>query len=65
MDKTDTTLALVARYVVKDWPKEPPAEVAKYVRLQDELSLQSGCVLQGSLVVVPDKGGKTASGSSL
>ncbi len=51
---TDPVLARVREYVLIGWPKslEDPAFGA-YLKKQDELSVQGGCVLWGARVVIP------------
>ena len=52
----DPVLATVIRYVQFGWPdKVPDALLAYHVR-REELSLQDGCLLWGSRVVVPPQG---------
>ena len=54
--KDDPVLATVARYVAQGWPGKPEAMTSDYFRVKDELSLQFGCLLRGSRVVVPNAG---------
>ncbi len=54
---TDPVLARVREYVLRGWPKslEDPVFGA-YLKKQDELSVQGGCVLWGARVVIPPQG---------
>lgn len=55
--RTDQALSRVYRFCEQGWPTfslgDP--DFAPYVRRRDELSIQSGCVLWGTRVVVPSK----------
>ena len=57
--RKDPTLSKVMRYCELGWTPNATtvqdAEVTPYLRRKDELSIQDGCVLWGSRVVVPTK----------
>ena len=52
----DPVVAAVIRYVKFGWPDQVPEALAVYQNRRDELSLQDGCLLWGSRVVVPPRG---------
>ena len=56
--KKDPVLARVERLVAQGWSSNPQSELLAYARVKDELSLQSGCVLRGARVVIPEAGRK-------
>ena len=52
----DPTLSMVHKYLEKGWPSSvSDSNLLPFYRRKDELSLQSGCILWGSRVVVPSK----------
>ena len=57
--RKDPTLSKVMRYCEMGWPANANVlsahEFTPYTRRKDELSLQDGCILWGSRVVVPPK----------
>ena len=57
--RKDPTLSKVMRFSEMGWPTDTKTlndpELTHYIRRRDELSLQDGCVLWGSRVVVPPK----------
>ena len=55
----DPTLARVKRFLLSGWPAKPPdATFAPYFNKKTELSLQDGCILWGTRVIVPPPGRK-------
>ncbi|XP_061774106.1 uncharacterized protein K02A2.6-like [Nerophis ophidion] len=53
--RKDTELSKLHRYIMEGWPKEIPDELRVYYRKRDELSVEQGCVLWGTRVIVPAK----------
>ena len=53
----DPLLAKVLRYIGSGWPGSAVAdtELTSFLRKKDELSMQSGCILWGSRIVIPPK----------
>ena len=51
-------LAKVHQWIVSGWPNEVPEDEASrpFFQRKSELSVESGCLLWGSRVVVPEKG---------
>ncbi len=55
----DPTLSQVQRFLLSGWPAKPPdKEFTPYFNKKNELSLQDGCILWGTRVVVPPPGRK-------
>ena len=52
----DPLLSTVANYVRQGWPSNTAEEFAVFPRRRDELSLQQGCILWGSRVIIPAPG---------
>ena len=52
----DPVLSLVHKFVVEGWPQNVPDDLHNYWRRRDEFSVQAGCVLVGSRVVIPAPG---------
>ena len=52
----DPTLSKVRRYVMTGWPSTASDEFKPYQSRAKELSVQDGCVLWGSRVVIPPQG---------
>ena len=52
----DPPLSAVANYVRQGWPSNTAEEFAVFHRRRDELSLQQGCILWGSRVIIPVPG---------
>ncbi len=52
----DLVLSKVRRHTLHGWPGDTSDELTPYARRKDELSVESGCVLWGSRVVVPPQG---------
>jgi hypothetical protein len=52
----DPTLSKVKKYAMQGWPVNPEEELVAYTRRQNELSIQQGCLLWGSRVIVPPQG---------
>ena len=46
-------LSKVIDYVKRGWTKEVPQDVQPYVQYQNELSVENGCLLWGTRVVIP------------
>ena len=40
---------------MEGWPLSVPAELQPYVRRQNELTIEAGCLLWGIRVIVPEK----------
>ena len=55
--RTDPVLPQVLLYTTKGWPNSWPMETLKpYFTRKDEISIQDGCLLWGSRVIVPSRG---------
>ena len=56
----DLVLSKVRQYVLMGWPDDETGEdtLSPYTARKDELSVQNGCLLWGSRVVVPPQGRK-------
>ena len=55
----DPVLSKVKKWLTEGWPeKEHEEELRPYRQRKDELSLQDGCILWGSRVIVPEPGHK-------
>ena len=54
----DTVLAKVKQWVLSGWPEKPPddEQLRPFTHRRCELSVEDGCLLWGSRVVVPEKG---------
>lgn len=52
----DPVLSLVRRMVLHGWERQVKPEFKPYEQRKDELSVQDGCILWGSRVVVPPPG---------
>ena len=52
----DPLLSTVENYVRQGWPSNTAEEFAVFHRRRDELSLQQGCILWGSRVIIPAPG---------
>ena len=55
----DPILALVAKYLREGWLPAAGEELAPYFHRRNELSLEQGCILWGSRVVIPPPGRDT------
>ncbi|XP_051915879.1 uncharacterized protein K02A2.6-like [Hippocampus zosterae] len=53
--RKDSELSLLHRYIQLGWPTEIPENFRVFHRKKDELSVEQGCVLWGTRVVVPEK----------
>ena len=53
LTERDPQLALVKRYIQTGWPSSSVEQVQRFSKIRDELSMQSGVILQGSRVVIP------------
>ncbi|PIO70633.1 hypothetical protein TELCIR_07511 [Teladorsagia circumcincta] len=50
----DDTLRQVLDHVThNNWPKKPSPTVARYAHLRNDLSIQQGCLLFGSRIIIP------------
>ena len=49
----DPVLSKVVDYVLKGWPKQPSVEVRPYFRCKEEYTIENGCLLWGTRVVIP------------
>ena len=56
----DPILAKVKEWILTGWPENSPSDekLRAYVNRKSELSVEDGCLLWGSRVVVPEKGRK-------
>ena len=52
----DPVLANVQEFLLRGWPEDTGPEFAPYRQRKDELSVQDGCILWGSRVVIPPNG---------
>ena len=53
----DTTLAVVKKYCLTSWPQSVQNEQLRpYLQRKDEISIQDGCLLWGSRVIIPPQG---------
>ena len=52
----DPLLSAVVRFVQQGWPDSPGEEYAVYFRRKEELSVQAGCLIWGSRVIIPTPG---------
>ncbi|XP_052003949.1 uncharacterized protein K02A2.6-like [Xyrauchen texanus] len=55
MTRKDTELSKFHRYIMEGWPKEVSEGMKVYFKKKEELSVEQGCVLCGTRVVVPTK----------
>ena len=53
--RTDRVLSVVYRYITKGWPSKPVKELSVFLTKKDELTVEGGCVLWGTRVVIPNK----------
>ena len=51
--RRDRTLSQVLSFVKTGWPQQVPDDVQPYVSRRDELSVEDGCLLWGTRVVIP------------
>ena len=51
--RRDPLLSAVVRFVQHGWPDSPGEEYAVYIRRKEELSVQAGCLMWGSRVIIP------------
>ena len=54
--RRDPLLAAVVRFVQQGWPDSPDEECAVYFRRKEELSVQAGCLMWGSRVIISTLG---------
>ena len=55
--RTDPVLSQVLLYTTKGWPNSCQMETFKpYFTRKDEISIQDGCLMWGSRVIVPSRG---------
>ena len=52
----DPLLSRIHRFLLLGWPQLKDEETLRFRRRKDELSVQDGCVLWGTRVVIPKKG---------
>ncbi|XP_033114862.1 uncharacterized protein K02A2.6-like [Anneissia japonica] len=52
----DPVLSAVVRFILQDWPSQVGEEYRPFHRRNNELSVQKGCVLWGSRVIIPVQG---------
>lgn len=55
MTRTDQELSKVFRYVMEGWPIEVSDDLKVFYAKRDELSVEQGCLLWGTRVIVPFK----------
>lgn len=53
--RTDPVLSKVHHYVTRGWPQQVDAGLKPYFSRKEELAVESGCVLWGLRVLVPEK----------
>ena len=53
--RTDSVLSKVYRNITKGWPRQIDKNLSSFVAKKDELTVEGGCVLWGTRVVVPEK----------
>ncbi|KAI7790217.1 hypothetical protein IRJ41_003016 [Triplophysa rosa] len=53
--RTDQELSRVFCYVMEGWPTEVPENLKLFFAKREELSVEQGCVLWGTRVIVPSK----------
>ena len=59
----DAVFSRVRQYLLLGWPDQQLGEEFKpFTSRKDELSLQDGCILWGSCVVIPPQGREAAGG---
>ena len=51
--RRDPILSKVISYVLKGWPKQPSEEVRPHFRRKEEYTIENGCLLWGTRVVIP------------
>ena len=51
--RRDPILSKVTSYVLKGWPNQPPEEIRPYFRRKEEYTIENGCLLWGTRVVIP------------
>ena len=54
--RRDPLLSAVVRFVQQGWPDSPGEEYAVYFRRKEELSVQAGCLMWESRVIIPTPG---------
>ena len=54
--RRDPLLSAVVRFVQQGWPDSLGEEYAVYFRRKEELSVQAGCLIWGSRVIIPTPG---------
>ena len=52
---THSTLSRVYRYIIRGWPQSVDASFSPYLTRTSELTVEGGCVLWGTRVIVPEK----------
>ena len=55
MTRNDPTLSKVFQYTMSGWPNIPDQQLMPYYRRKYELSVECGCLLWGSRVIIPPK----------
>ena len=55
MTRNDPTLSKVFQYTMSGWPSIPDQQLMPYYRRKYELSVECGCLLWGSRVIIPPK----------
>ena len=53
--RTDAILSKVCKFTVEGWPEERDSDLKPYYHRKDELTVESGCLLWGTRVIVPTK----------
>ena len=51
----DPTLSLVLEYAKRGWPTDCKKEVEPFYRRKEEITIQDGCLMWGSRVIIPSK----------
>ena len=55
MTRNDPTLSKVFQYTMSGWPNIPDQQLMPYYKRKYELSVECGCLLWGSRVIIPPK----------
>ena len=53
--RTDAILSKVCKFTVEGWPETRDSDLKPYYHRKDELTVESGCLLWGTRVIVPSK----------
>lgn len=53
--RTDKTLSAVYKCITKGWPSDVDGSLSNFVAKKEELTVESGCILWGLRVLIPEK----------